>query len=116
MFSRQACRRFTTLLPVSSRLNPQAFLGRHASTLVLLESRDGKLTPDALSAIAAATHIQGPVTGLVLEGGVGTASAQEASQIGHLTNVVTPKDASTTDYVRENPSLSCTAKRPSLTY
>ncbi|KAH6685843.1 DHS-like NAD/FAD-binding domain-containing protein [Plectosphaerella plurivora] len=109
MFSRQVLRRLA-ILPVP-RLNHStaATLRRHASTLVVLEARDGKLTPDALSAIAAATNIQGPVSGLVLANASGDTASDEASKLEHLDTVLVPQE-STTDYRLSEHAASLVAK------
>ncbi len=74
---------------------------RFASTLVVLEAKDGKLSSDGLNSVAAAVHIKGPITGLVVGNGIGadTQAAREASSIGELDGVMIPNAADSGDYV-----------------
>lgn len=89
---------------------------RKASTLVILEARDGNLSADALSAIAAATRVKGPVTGLIVSNNISkeTPAAHEASKFKELAGVLIPKSAASGDYV-SRPLLS-TSRASCLTF
>ncbi|KAH7367818.1 DHS-like NAD/FAD-binding domain-containing protein [Plectosphaerella cucumerina] len=90
MLQRQFLHRFAT----PRRLTARATLPRYASTLVILESRGDKLTPDSLSAVTAAKHINGPVTGLLLA----SAASAQSSRLEHLDAVLIPKENASTDF------------------
>jgi electron transfer flavoprotein alpha subunit len=62
-------------------------LARLLSTLVLLEQREGKLSPAALNAVTAAAKLGGSITGFVAGGGV-KAAAEEAAKIKGLEKIL----------------------------
>ncbi|KAM0081863.1 Electron transfer flavoprotein alpha-subunit [Fusarium odoratissimum] len=62
-------------------------LGRNASTLAILEVRDGQLSSDSARTITAAVRLKGPVTALLL-GGFSTGAAEEAASMKGLDKVI----------------------------
>lgn len=64
-----------------------SFLARLASTLALLEQRDGKLNSGSLGAVTAGTKIGGPITGLIA-GKNAKAIAEEASKVEGLEKIL----------------------------
>jgi electron transfer flavoprotein alpha subunit len=66
---------------------PMRCISRNASTLAILEVRNGQLSSDSARTITAAARLEGPVTALLLEG-ISTGAAEEAASIRGLTNVI----------------------------
>ncbi|EXM20896.1 Electron transfer flavoprotein, alpha/beta-subunit, N-terminal [Fusarium oxysporum f. sp. vasinfectum] len=66
---------------------PIRCLGRNASTLAILEVRNGQLSSDSSRTITAAVRLKGPVTALLL-GGFSTGAAEEAASMKGLNKVI----------------------------
>ncbi|KAJ9416880.1 hypothetical protein QL093DRAFT_2119476, partial [Fusarium oxysporum] len=62
-------------------------ISRNASTLAILEVRNGQLCSDSERTITAAARLEGPVTALLL-GDISMGAAEEAASIQGLTNVI----------------------------
>lgn len=82
----QSCLRQHRISPIS-RLSQDAYLRRLASTLAVLEQREGKLNPSSLASIAAAQKLGGPIHGF-LAGADGAAAAAEAAKVPGLEKVI----------------------------
>ncbi|KAH7223071.1 electron transfer flavoprotein alpha-subunit, mitochondrial precursor [Fusarium oxysporum] len=62
-------------------------ISRNASTLAILEVRNGQLSSDSARTITAAARLEGPVTALLL-GDISMGAAEEAASIQGLTGVI----------------------------
>jgi electron transfer flavoprotein alpha subunit len=82
----QSCLRQQRSTPIS-RLSQDAYLRRLASTLAVLEQRDGKLNPSSLAAISAAQKLGGSIHGF-LAGANAKDSAAEAAKVPGLEKVI----------------------------
>jgi electron transfer flavoprotein alpha subunit len=82
----QSCLRQQRSTPIS-RLSQDAYLRRLASTLAVLEQRDGKLNPSSLAAISAAQKLGGSIHGF-LAGANAKRSAEEAAKVPGLEKVI----------------------------
>ena len=79
-------------IPTTSRNLRQTIVARLLSSLAVLEQRDGKINPSALSAVTAAQKLGGSVTGFIA--GSGTESiAQEAAKIKGVEKIVVVEDS-----------------------
>lgn len=72
-------------------------LRRHASTLVLAEAAEGKLSSSSLSAITAAKKLGGPVAVLAP-----SSAASDAAKVDGVTKVITVADKAVEHDVAEN--------------
>jgi electron transfer flavoprotein alpha subunit len=82
----------TLLGRVTATVHITPFIGgstrrRFASTLAILEQKDGKLNHGSLSAVTAAQKLGGPIHGFVAGGNI-RAAAEEASKVEGLEKVV----------------------------
>jgi electron transfer flavoprotein alpha subunit len=82
----QSCLRQQRSTPIS-RLSQDAYLRRLASTLAVLEQRDGKLNPSSLASISAAQKLGGSIHGFVA-GANAKNSAEEAAKVPGLEKVI----------------------------
>jgi electron transfer flavoprotein alpha subunit len=82
----QSCLRQQRSTPIS-RLSQDAYLRRLASTLAVLEQRDGKLNPSSLASISAAQKLGGSIHGF-LAGANAKQSAEEAAKVPGLEKVI----------------------------
>ena len=82
----QSCLRQQRSTPIS-RLSQDAYLRRLASTLAVLEQRDGKLNPSSLASISAAQKLGGSIHGFVA-GANAKQSAEEAAKVPGLEKVI----------------------------
>ncbi|KAI1029465.1 hypothetical protein LB504_010810 [Fusarium proliferatum] len=66
---------------------PIRYVSRNASTLAILEVRNGQLSSDSARTITAAAYLKGPVTALLI-GGFSTGASQEAASVKGLNKVI----------------------------
>lgn len=71
----------------TAQLSRSAYLARLASTLAVLEQRDGKLNPGSLASVAAAQKLGGSVHGFVA-GANGKTVAEEAAKVPGLEKII----------------------------
>lgn len=75
-----------------AQLQRSSFLARLASTLAVLEQREGKLNVSSLAAVSAAQKLGGTITGFVAGSGI-KAVAEEAAKVKGVDKVVWVENA-----------------------
>ncbi|KAH7261694.1 electron transfer flavoprotein-like protein subunit alpha [Fusarium tricinctum] len=72
--------------------SPIRYTRWYASTLAILEVRNGRLSSDSARTITAASRLEGPVTALLI-GSIANAAAEEKATLKGLTNVISTTKA-----------------------
>lgn len=87
----RTCRRAKTV-PLAPATFSASSIARRAHTLAILEQRDGKLQNASLTAVSAAQHLGGKVTGLIAGGSI-SGAVGEALKVEGLGGIIKVENA-----------------------